>query len=136
MLMRAKTCSRDWVTATCSVSWPTIWDISGWPKIGSIGRSRITSDALEHFTAVGAPEATVESIEWVAVALAGKGLAAPALRLLEPRRLPAKRLRSHLRRRRIVGSSPRDRARDTGGRERWAECICRGPRALLGSGTG
>jgi predicted ATPase/DNA-binding SARP family transcriptional activator len=39
-------------------------------------------DALEHFTAVGAPEATVESIEWVAVALAGKGLAAPALRLL------------------------------------------------------
>jgi tetratricopeptide (TPR) repeat protein len=39
-------------------------------------------DALEHFTAVGAPEATVESIEWVAVALAGKRLAVPALRLL------------------------------------------------------
>ena len=38
--------------------------------------------ALEHFKAVGAPEATVESIEWVAVALAGKRLAAPALRLL------------------------------------------------------
>jgi predicted ATPase len=39
-------------------------------------------DALEHFKAVGAPEATVESIEWVAVALAGKRLPVPALRLL------------------------------------------------------
>jgi predicted ATPase/DNA-binding SARP family transcriptional activator len=39
-------------------------------------------DALEHFKAVGAPEATVESIEWVAVALAGKRLAVPALRFL------------------------------------------------------
>jgi tetratricopeptide (TPR) repeat protein len=39
-------------------------------------------DALEHFKVVGAPEATVESIEWIAVALADKRLAVPALRLL------------------------------------------------------
>jgi tetratricopeptide (TPR) repeat protein len=39
-------------------------------------------DALDHFEAVGTPEATIESIEWIAVALAAKRLAPPALRLL------------------------------------------------------
>jgi len=39
-------------------------------------------DALGHFVAVGAPEATVESIEWIAMACAGKREPVPALRLL------------------------------------------------------
>jgi tetratricopeptide (TPR) repeat protein len=39
------------------------------------------ADALQHFESVGVSEGVIESIEWLAVAIAAKGHAAPALRL-------------------------------------------------------